>query len=455
MINMKITHTILMLSLLLLGGCALKSGGDYTQQSADILGQVAASEQWSAIEGARQGKNLFSLLESEELEQLAREALEANPGLQQTKISLQILQAEQRQTRGERYPQLEAGMSGSKTEGSDENYAGSLTLSWELDIWGKLADEDKAAGLDVLEQSWLLENSRNSLVASIMQSWLALTADSHAIDIQRQRLTTLEQNERFILERYRNGLGTLEDLDSARSTVASAKATLVEYQENLAKEQRSLRVLLGRDAFSTETAPESYPVVLIPLAELPDQTLAGRPDLQAAYAAIAAADTRTSVAYKELLPSISLSATLEDIGDTPSSLLLSDPVWSLLGQLTAPLFKGGSLKAAAEVAELQTAQQYQVYREKLLNAVQEVEDSLGRETELSQRIQYVEKALGSARNSLASYRQSYRTGLVDILDLLTVQKQTYDLEAQLDNLIYEQLANRIELGLALGLGVQQ
>jgi len=95
--------------------------------------------------------------------------------------------------------------------------------------------------------------------------------------------------------------------------------------------------------------------VLTPLADLPDQTLQRRPDLQAAYFAIEAASLRTSVAYKELLPSISLKAALEDIGDSPQSMLLSDPVWALLGQLTAPVFQAGKLKAAAEVAELKNS----------------------------------------------------------------------------------------------------
>jgi len=439
----------------LLSSCSMMTGTDFAEKSAQTLARIAESEQWDNGNKSVQAENLFSLLQSAELEQLSREALGANPGLQQARLSLQILQAQQRKIRGNRLPQLTADLSTTKTEGSDTSYTGALSLSWELDIWGKLADEDQAAGLDALEQSWLLQNSRNSLTAGIMQAWLTLIADNHAIDIQNRRLATLQQNEHFIVDRYRNGLGTLEDLDSARSTVASAKATLVKYKEDLEREKRTLRVLLGRSTPYTEDIPENYPVVLIPLAELPEQTLAARPDLQAAYAAIKAADLRSTIAYKDLLPSISLSAALKDSDNSPGSFLLSDPVWSLLGQLTAPLYKGGSLKAAAEITDLQRAQTYESYRESLLTAVQEVEDRLGLETELTRRITHIQAALASARNSFESYRNSYRTGLVDIIELLTVQKQTYDLEAQLDNLLYERLANRIDLGLALGLGVPQ
>lgn len=171
--------------------------------------------------------------------------------------------------------------------------------------------------------------------------------------------------------------------------------------------------------------------------------------------AIEAADLRTVVAYKDLLPSISIGAVLKDISDSPQSMRLTDPVWTLLGQLSAPLFQGGKLRSAAEVAELQTAQSYESYRETLLQAIMEVDSALSIEQSITRRANYIESALASARNSLSRYEESYRSGLVDILDLLTVQGKTFDLTSQLDNLIYEGLINRIDLGLALGLGAAQ
>jgi outer membrane protein TolC len=67
----------------------------------------------------------------------------------------------------------------------------------------------------------------------------------------------------------------------------------------------------------------------------------------------------------------------------------------------------------------------------------------------------METALAKAQNNLHQYQRRYRTGLVEILDLLAVQRQAYDLEIQRNNLVYKRLANRVNLGLALGLGVKQ
>jgi len=437
-----------------LASCSLHVGPDNAALTQEGLHDLPAWQSGNA-DNTVKAASLFTLLDSPQLRTLVAEALASNPNLQQTALSLQILQAELRQTRGLQLPQADADLSGAKTEDADASYTGALSVSWTLDIWGKLHDATAAAEMDIKEQALLLQAAQNELAAEVMDYWLQLVATSHSIGIQTQRVETLVKTENYILSRYRSGLGDLQDLDSARSASASARATLVEYQETLKRLQRALQLLVGRTTVLPVAIPDDYPVVLTPLAEVPEQTLERRPDLQAGYYAILSADLSTSVAYKELLPEINLSAALEDLGDSPASLLLTDPLWSLLGDLTAPLFHGGTLKAQAEAAELEAAKTCQAYRETLLTAIGEVEDGLAYERELGRRITLVESALKSARNSLATYKNSYRAGLVDILDLLTVQKATYDLDAELDDLIYKKLANRIQLGLALGLGVTE
>ncbi|MEQ5835773.1 TolC family protein [Marinobacter sp. NFXS9] len=434
-----------------LTGCAIRGDNpDYTERTQTLVEQVPA---WSQPTNGQKITALTDLIQSDALDTLVQQALAANPSLQQTLLTLRIREAELKQTGADRLPGLEAGFSASDEEDSDASYTGSLTVSWEADLWQKIADRTAAAGKDVEEQAALYQSARDSLAADVMSSWLALIAQKHAIRIQQERLATLENNETLIKQRYRNGLGTLEDLDSARSSSASARATLENDRETLAQQERALKTLLGQVPSTGSDVPGDYPAVLTPLADLPTQTLQRRPDLIAAYHAIEAQDYRVSAAYKNLLPSISLEAALKDVADSPAQALLTDPAWSLLGQLTAPLFQGGELRAAADSAEYERAQLFQAYRETLLDAVNEVEDYLGLEQSLTRRQQHIADALERQESTLEQYRASYRAGLVDILDLLSVQQQTYDLKAQLDDLIYQRLANRIDLGLALGLGV--
>ena len=448
--NIKKLKFLFFFSILLLNSCATVPQVDYRQQADNDLQMISSQSQITAGEEIT---ILGNLIHSEKLESLVSEALEANPSLQQTLLTLRIQQAEYRQTSGAKYPQLEAGFSAGKDEDNDASYTGSLTISWEVDLWRKLNDSSKAAAKDVAEQQALYQSACDSLTAEVMKDWLNLITAEKNIAIEEKRITTLNKNQDFILNRYRNGLGTLADLESSRTSVASARAVLESYRENLAQQLRSMQNLLGRLNAKDISIPDDYPAVLLPLAGIPLQSLQRRPDLKAAYLAIEAASLQASAAYKDLLPSISLQAAFEDIATSPSAALLNDPLWSLLAQLTAPLYQGGQLKAAAEIAELETAQSYQIYRETLLEAVQDVDDTLSLERSLPRRQQHVETALQAARNNLQQYESNYRNGLVEIPDLLSVQLNTYDLEIQHNELVYEHLANRIDLGLALGLGV--
>ncbi|WP_203234916.1 TolC family protein [Modicisalibacter coralii] len=439
---------------LLLSACsALPPDNDYPAHAEQDITQVP---DWSAVSGGEPATGLTELIGAPPLTELVDQALAANPSLQQTLLALRIRQAERDETGAERLPSVSAGLEASRGEDRDATvYTGSATISWELDLWHKLANGYRAAGKDVAEQRAIYQSSRDTLAAEVMQAWLEIIADRHAIAIEQHRLATLEKNERFILQRYRSGIGTLEDLASARQSAASSRASLAEYRESLAEQQRSLREMLGRSDKQAISVPDDYPAVTLPLAALPEQTLRRRPDLKAAYLAIQAEALRTRVAYQELLPSFSVQAALEDAASSPRAALLTDPVWSLLGQLTAPLYQGGELRARARAAELETARAYQAYRETLLSAVSDVENALGRERSLAERQRHIREALANARDNLDQYQRQYRAGLVGILDLLAVQETTYDLEARLDQLTYQRLSNRIDLGLALGLGVNE
>jgi len=419
------------------------------EQNADAA--RAATTQWQyQQQDAVDVTQLTALIAMPELTSLVEQAILQNPSLQQTAIALQIAYAQRGVTTSGRIPQMNAGFNAESDEG-DASYKTDVSVSWELDLWQKLSDDVAAADMDIASSQATYQGAQDALAANIMRSWLQINLQQQLITIETSRLAVLENNENFVLSRYRSGLGALEELDNARTSSAQTRATLAEQQETLAQNQRNLGLLLGQ---TTAIEVESdFPSVLQPLAGLPEQNLGRRPDLQAAYAEISAAQYRTDVAYKALLPSISLSASLTDIANSPSEALLTSPAWSLLGQLTAPIFQGGKLRSQIEIAELTTEQTYWAYQEQLLTAVNEVENTLGQEQSLKRQQQHLNDALTSAKRSEANYLTKYRQGLVDILDLLTVQQQTFDLQSQLTQATYNRLVNRIDLGLALGLGI--
>ena len=422
---------------------------------------------------------LTDVIDIRELPHLAGfidEALSSNASLQQSLITLRKAQVAIDSAKADRNLNVDASFSASKSEttnssastssntnsstssnSSSPSYSASMNVSWELDLWQKISDGISAANLDAASARASYQSARDSLVANVVRSYIDVLTQQQLLNIEQSRLTVLENNEAVILKRYSTGLGSLDDLDTARTSSANTRATIAQYENALLTAKRTLAVLLGRQNQSLNelNTQVSFPDVLLPLTTLPKQDLARRPDLQAAFYALKATEFEVDVAYKALLPSISLSASLSDNASTPSQALFTNPLWSLLGQMTAPLFHGGALRAQIEDAKLTSANAWWQYRETLLTAVQETQNALDSETALSARISHTNVALANAERSVSTIEGQYRQGLADILDLLSVYETRFNLQAQAVELHAQKLQNRIDLGLALGLGVSQ
>ena len=422
---------------------------------------------------------LTDVIDIRELPHLAGfidEALSSNASLQQSLITLRKAQVAIDSAKADRNLNVDASFSASKSEttnssastssntnsstssnSSSPSYSASMNVSWELDLWQKISDGISAANLDAASARASYQSARDSLVANVVRSYIDVLTQQQLLNIEQSRLTVLENNEAVILKRYSTGLGSLDDLDTARTSSANTRATIAQYENALLTAKRTLAVLLGRQNQSLNelNTQVSFPDVLLPLTTLPKQDLARRPDLQAAFYALKATEFEVDVAYKALLPSISLSASLSDNDSTPSQALFTNPLWSLLGQMTAPLFQGGALRAQIEDAKLTSANAWWQYRETLLTAVQETQNALDSETALSARISHTNVALANAERSVSTIEGQYRQGLADILDLLSVYDTRFNLQAQAVELHAQKLQNRIDLGLALGLGVSQ
>ena len=452
----KISFTPLVAIMLAgLSACASHDKASLSESASVMTGEAVI---WQAqSESASTATALTDLVSVEGLQSYIDEALENNASLQQTLITLRKAQVAIKSADSADNLNLDASFSGSKIEGSNESYTAGLTVSWELDLWQKISDSVDAASFDAASARSAYQSSRDALVASIIRSYLDIITQQQLLAIEQERLRVYENSESIILKRYRTGLGSLDDLDNAKTSSATTRASIALYENTISAAKRTLAVLLGRQDQTLSDFPSvtEFPDVLEPLLALPEQDLARRPDLQAAYYGIKASEANVKVAYKALLPSINLSAGLTDTGTTPSQSLFTNPLWNLLGQVTAPLFQGGALRAQIDDAELTALNSWWEYRETLLTAVQEVQDALDNEKALSQRQYYTNIAYQNALSSADTFSGQYRQGLVDILDLLSVYDTTFNLQAQRVELQNSQLSNRIDLGLALGLGVSQ
>lgn len=429
----------------------------------------SAPEQWQVLEKSLAGglggnTDLLSLVSNTEIEPWLDKALVDNPGLQQLMFELAEAGSLTRQAGAARLPTVSVGTSAARerqidatdqadTETTATSYGLSLSTRWELDVWDRLADSQNASELDEAALAVDFLYAQRSLSASFIKRWLTWVNARQLLAVEQARLKTLTLNEAIVRERYLSGIGSLQDLEASRTDAEQIAADVAAQQESVAESLRQLQALLG-NIQPINSLPEQWPDIGFPAIELPAYSMGQRPDLMAAYQRIQAADKRSNVAYKNLLPGFSLNFDLTQNQARTSDLLSTDPGWLLLGQLTQSLFQGGRLRAELKASEQRAGRAYWAYRESLLAALLEVEAGLSQEHSLERQYEALSQALKHAQTSQQQFEKRYRQGLVTILDLLNVQQTTFGIRSRLLQVALDRANNRIDLGLALGLPVK-
>ena len=187
---------------------------------------------------------------------------------------------------------------------------------------------------------------------------------------------------------------------------------------------------------------------------VPSDVLLQRPDIDAAYQRLRAADSRIKVAHADLFPSFPLTASGGASSNVLTSLASSSfDSWSLLASFSAPIFDAGQRRAERGAAGKRAEQALAAYQSTVLTAFKEVEDALGSERLLRQQESARLKALDAARSAETRSRRDYEAGISDLLTLLEAQRRVFSTEDQTISIHRLRLQNRVALALALGKGV--
>jgi len=332
---------------------------------------------------------------------------------------------------------------------SNAEYAG---VVWEVDLWGRLRAQRAAteAGFEASALDYAF--ARQSLAATTAQSWYLAIETRQLLALAEQSVAIY--SELLDLVRVRRAAGKVADLDVAEASanLNSAQSQFRIAQGNYSEARRNLEVLAGRyPAAELEVAQYFAPLPPAVPAGLPSSLLARRPDLIAAEQQVVAAFRTTEAARLALLPSIALTLDGGRLGDRVLDVLRLNPwlVHAVIG-MKIPIYEGGALMAQIEIATAQQAQTVAQYGAAVLAAFNEVEGALTNQQLLAQRLPYQHDALADRSEAVRIARVKYEAGAIDMLSVLQLQEAQLTSEADLVKLRNAQLANRIQLHLALG-----
>ncbi|HEY2558707.1 MAG TPA: TolC family protein [Caldimonas sp.] len=331
-----------------------------------------------------------------------------------------------------------------------------LNASLELDIWGRVRYEQAAAR----EQSAAVQAdfayARQSLAAMVAKSWFLAIEATMQREIVLESLDSSEALHRLAQDRLRIGNGNEQSVAEASANVGGFRDTL--RQVELSREQalRALELLLGRyPAAEIAVASTLSPPPPPPPVGLPSELLERRPDVIAAERRVAAAFDRVGEARAAQLPRISLTAG----GSSISSDVLvlkdrSNPVWGFGGNLVAPLYQGGALRAQVDIRTAEQKQAVAAYASAGLRAFNEVEGALSAENALRDRAAVLDATVRDNERALELVRIQYRVGSADLRVVEQRQLALYSARTTRLQVQSQQLAQRVNLYLALGGGFE-
>jgi len=334
-------------------------------------------------------------------------------------------------------------------------YTAQASVSWQVDLFGKLRRGTQRAELDLLAGVADREALMHTIVAEVVRTRARLATLQRQLAIARQNTASFAETVEVIRRRYERGVTSALDLRLAEENLAASRAREPEIQSTLRTTQHALDVLVGRRPGSTNPLPDTLsdlPDLAPPPTGLPIHLVDRRPDLRGAEFRAMSEQAGIGVAVADMFPDISVTASggyegseFADLFDGPESL-----IWNLTTAAAVKLWRGGALRAQAHAARARADRLAADYAGDVLNALREVEDALVRERFARTQYDRLEKRLAEARAAEDLARRRYDQGVETILTVLESERRRRNAE---DALIATQQSvwnARVDLFLALG-----
>jgi outer membrane protein, multidrug efflux system len=422
------------------------------------------------------------------LQRLVEIALENNRNLRIAVLNVSASEAQFRTQRGNLFPAISAtgsglaerlpangalplggvgGSGGSSTEvpsgGAATTFhyytAGIGFTNYELDLFGRERSLTKQAFEQYLAQSEARRSTQISLVAEVATDYFAVLADDALVKLTHETLQNEIESYELTMAMYQRDTTTLLSLRQAQSAVEAARASLAQYERQLAQDTHALTLVLGQELpldlppakdMNTEGLLAQVP------EGLPSSLLTHRPDIGSAEHALQAANANIGAARAAFFPSIQLTAS----GGTASNRLQDlfgsgTGTWSFAPTITLPIFTGGKNRANLALAQIEKNVAVAQYELAIQTAFREVSDALSaRGTYIDQRrAQEAQAAADADAYRLAQMR--FRSGVDNYLATLDAQRSLYAAQQGLVTVRQAELANQVTLYKALGGGWQQ
>lgn len=356
-------------------------------------------------------------------------------------------------TRSQSSSNVSSGATAGTTSGKQSQlFAIPADVSWEPDLWGRIRNIVRASQYSAQVSAADLANEKLIEQASLAEYFFEIRGQD---ELQRILNETVAADKKAVESergRYETGVDDQIALVEAQTALASAESAAMNLGIARAEYEHAIATLIGKpaSAFSIPVEPKTSTPPQIPTG-LPSQLLERRPDIAAAERLMAAANAQIRVADAAFYPTLTLSAS----GGLESSAiknLLTWPsrFWSTGPSISETVYDGGLRRATVNQYIATYNADVAAYRQTVLTAFQQVEDSLAEVRILSEQIEREKEAVDSSETFLKLESGRYESGIDPYIDVVTAQNTLLSNEQSLTILHVNYMTSSVQLMEALG-----
>jgi multidrug efflux system outer membrane protein len=415
----------------------------------------------------------WRLVGDEILNDLQGRATGANQELKAATARVEQARATARVARSELIPTLNADSSYTRQRFSANQtpsfggitantYRGALDLSYEIDLWGRVRRGFESARADAHASLAAFHNVLLVLHADVAQNYFALRALDAEISIVTSTVRLREEQVRLVRSRFDGGVGNELDVARAETELASTEAEAASLAKRRAELENALAILVGENpstfkfaAASGDAGKKWNPAPPEIPAGLPGDLLERRPDVSEAERQLAAANARIGVAKAAFFPVLSLTGSGGYVsGDVETLFNWNSRAWSIGPSLSLPIFAGGRNLANFRRSKSAFEESIAHYRQSILVAFGDVENSLAGIHFLADQAAAQSRAVRNSRRAAELAGERYRAGIVSYLEVVDADRVALLAERVSAQLAGQRLVASVQLIKALGGGWQ-
>jgi NodT family efflux transporter outer membrane factor (OMF) lipoprotein len=457
---------LLLILAFMAGGCA--AGPDYRRPEAKVAAGGAFGTQANAFDPAAPlPDQWWRLYNDPALDALVAQALDANTDLRVAAANLAKARAALREARTARLPTTDIaggagygdgmqGAGGAFTQNNAQwSQNGSLALSWEVDLFGRVSRAVEAAHADAQAVEAARDAVRVTVAAETTRAYLDACSYAYALGVAQDSYRSSNDSLRLVTAQEKAGSVGKFDVERSAAAAATARAAIPSLEAQHQVALFELAALLGGTPADIPLAARQCMTPPAPAVALPvgdgASLLRRRPDLRQAERQLAADTARIGVATAALYPKISLGGSGNFFRN--DSVRGSDSFSFSVGPLLSWSFPNISVaRARIRQAEAQGDASLAAFEGTVITALKQVEQALSNVAREQERLSALDEAQARSQRAFDFANARYRAGSVGLLDVLVAQTALLDARAAQASSLQRLSSLRVDLFKSLGGG---